>query len=206
MTAAIVGLTGGIGSGKSFIADCFATHNIDIVDADIVAREVVAPGTFGLNEIVNKFGDEILTPDGKLDRPKLREIVFADQTLTAWLNQCLHPLIRDKMRHDLNAATSPYVIFVVPLLIENKLHTWCQRVCVVDVPEALQVERAMCRDGNTAEQIKQIMAQQCSRNERLAHADDIIDNSQSRGATKDTVKNLHEFYMNSGFHLNSKAN
>lgn len=201
MPAPVVGLTGGIGSGKSYVAECFAQHGIDIVDADIVAREVVETGTKGLSELVTYFGTDILDEHGTLDRAKLRQIVFASPEKTHWLNQTLHPLIREQMQQSLAQASSCYVLFVVPLLFENKLYEWCDRVCVVDLPEPQQLLRASARDNNSKEQIQQIMSNQCSRSERLSIADDIIDNSKSKSHTLKQVEFLHKVYKNLEFDL-----
>jgi dephospho-CoA kinase len=199
----IIGLTGGIGSGKSLVADAFAKHGISVVDADIVAREVVAPDTPGWQAIVDKFGTEVLNANRSIDRPALRALAFATPAATAWLNATLHPLIRTAMQHQLAQATGPYVLFVVPLLIENGLDQWCDRVCVVDVPIELQIARASQRDNNSQAQIQKIMQQQCSRNERLAKAHDVIDNSGDTLHTFKQVDNLHKLYKSLAFGLNS---
>lgn len=196
MSVPIIGLTGGIGSGKSFVAECFAQHGIDIVDADVVAREVVGPGTEGLAKLVAYFGKDILDEQNTLDRAKLRKIVFISPEKTQWLNETLHPLIRDKMKQSLTQASSNYVLFVVPLLYENKLYEWCDRICVVDLPESQQLSRASARDNNSEEQIKHIMANQCSRNERLSIAHDVIDNSKNKIHTAKQVNLLHNVYKN----------
>jgi dephospho-CoA kinase len=199
----IVGLTGGIGSGKSLVADAFAKQGVAIVDADIVAREVVAPHTKGWQAIVDKFGTEVLQADNSLDRPALRTLAFAAPETTAWLNATLHPLIRAEMQQQLTAAEGPYVLFVVPLLIENSLNQWCDRICVVDVPTEMQLDRASQRDNNSYDQIQKIIQQQCSRSERLAKADDIIDNSKNISHTLKQVDNLHKLYKKFASGLNS---
>ena len=138
----IVGLTGGIGSGKSTITNLFVELGVPIVDADIVAREVVEKGSPLLAQIAEHFGESILTEEGELNRAKLRKKVFADENEKNWLNNLLHPAIRERMLARLNAQTAPYTLFVVPLLIENKLTTLCDRVLVIDVKPETQIARA----------------------------------------------------------------
>lgn len=191
----VVGLTGGIGSGKSAVSKRFAELGIDIIDADEIARDVVAPGSFGLSEIEKHFGPSILLENGSLNRPVLRERVFNNKEEQAWLNALLHPLIRERMHLLIEQSESDYCILAVPLLVENKLTVLCDRVLVVDCPEALQIERATTRDGSAIQTIKNIMAAQASRNDRLNAADDVIDNS---GALEDLwpqVNTLHALYL-----------
>lgn len=195
MSAFIVGLTGGIGSGKTTVSDCFAELGITIVDADIIAREVVAPGTPALNAIAEKFGETMLTPEGELDRARLREQVFQSEEDKQWLNQLLHPRIRQEMVKQCQNASSPYVILSVPLLIENKLQSLVNRVLVVDCPEEMQIERGSQRDGVGAEQITRIMQSQCTREERRQFADDIVDNSTTIDAVKKQVNELNRNYL-----------
>ena len=192
----VVAITGGIGSGKTTIANQFAELGIDVVDADVIAREVVAPGTPALAAIADPFGPDVITPDGQLDRRRLRERVFSDPSAKTWLNALLHPLIRSEMQRQCAAARSPYCLLVVPLLVENKLTGLANRVLVVDVDEATQIERTCRRDGVTAEQAKAIIAAQASRSERLAAADDVIENlNGSEMATKARILTLHETYL-----------
>ena len=190
-TPFVVGLTGGIGSGKSAATDIFASLGIDIVDADEVARDVVAVGSQGLLQIAEHFGEHILLEDGSLDRVALREKVFANPDEKTWLNGLLHPLIRSRMQQLIMESTSPYCILSVPLLVENKLTEMCNQVVVVDCPEALQLERALKRDGSAEATIKSIMASQATREERLSAADDVLDNSTSLNALSSQVKALH---------------
>ncbi|WP_139299087.1 dephospho-CoA kinase, partial [Vibrio vulnificus] len=144
--ALVIGLTGGIASGKTTVANLFQQHfAIDIVDADIVARQVVAPGSAGLAAIVDHFGADILTREGELDRGQLRQRIFAHAEEKQWLNALLHPMIRRKMIEDLAQVSSPYALLVVPLLVENQLQTLCDRVLVVDVEEKTQLQRTMDR-------------------------------------------------------------
>jgi dephospho-CoA kinase len=187
----VVGLTGGIGSGKSAATAYFKNLGIDIVDADEVARDVVAPGSQGLKEIVNRFGDSILLEDGNLNRAALREKVFSDINEKNWLNNLLHPLIRSRMQHLIGESTSPYCILSVPLLVENKLTEMCNYAVVVDCPETMQLERALKRDGSTEETIRNIMASQATRNERIEAADTVLDNSTTLSALSAQIADLH---------------
>ncbi len=192
----IVGLTGGIGSGKSTVADFFAEQGVEVVDADIIAREVVAPGEPALAAIAAHFGPELIATDGSLDRRELRRRVFGNPAEKDWLNALLHPLIRERMISACAAARSPYCLLVVPLLVENKLTSLCQRVLVVDVSPEQQLARTTRRDNADEAQIRAIMAAQASREQRLAAADDVIDNN---GTDLDRVKaevaRLHQQYL-----------
>lgn len=204
--AYIVGLTGGIGSGKSTIADLFVELGIKIIDADIIAREVVAKDTPLLAEIVNHFGKQILTEQKELDRAKLRQIVFNDPHQKTWLNQLLHPAIRQEMLNQLAQNQDDYVIWVVPLLIENNLTEFCDRILVVDVLPEIQLLRASARDNSNEETIKNIMASQVSREKRLSYADDIIENNlpldQNFAKLKQQVLELHQKYIELALHKN----
>lgn len=192
----VIAITGGIGSGKTTIANQFAELGIDVVDADVIAREVVEPDTPALAAIADHFGPDVITPGGQLDRRSLRELVFSDPSAKTWLNALLHPLIRSEMQRQCAAARSPYCLLVVPLLVENKLTGLANRVLVVDVDEATQIERTCRRDGVTPEQAKAIIAAQASRSERLAAADDVIKNlNGSEMAIKARILTLHETYL-----------
>ena len=195
----VVGLTGGIGSGKSTIAELFAELGVSVIDADLVARQVVEKGSPLLAEIATHFGPEILLEDGALNRAALREKVFNHESEKQWLNQLLHPAIRHEMLQQLAAQDAPYCIFMVPLLIENKLTALCQRILVVDVSEQTQMTRASKRDNNQLALIKNIMQSQVSRSERLQHADDVINNdadlSESLPQLKQKVLDLHHHYL-----------
>ncbi|WP_305456118.1 dephospho-CoA kinase [Photobacterium leiognathi] len=192
----VIGLTGGIGSGKTTVANLFAdTYGIDIIDADIVAREVVEPNTFGLNAIIEKCGKEILLEDGTLNRAKLRNAIFSKPELKAWLNNLLHPLIREKMQQDINQSQSPYCLLVVPLMVENNLQTMTHRLLVVDVDEQVQIQRTQQRDNVSIEQIKNILASQASREQRLDAADDVITNNGDNKALVSQVEQLHLQYL-----------
>ncbi|MCS6116925.1 dephospho-CoA kinase [Shewanella baltica] len=195
MSKFVVGLTGGIGSGKTTVANLFAAEGITLVDADIVAREVVAPGSKGLEAIVTHFGAEILTPESELDRAKLRQRIFSHPEEREWLNQLLHPMIRQEMLAQVEKATSAYVIMVVPLLFENGLDRLVNRTLVVDISPELQVNRTVKRDNVDASQVNNIISSQCSRSEKLARADDIIDNQGEISTLKREVLALHQRYL-----------
>ncbi|MUH98243.1 dephospho-CoA kinase [Aliivibrio fischeri] len=192
----VVAITGGIGSGKTTVADRFqALYNINIVDADIIAREVVNPGTEGLIQIEQHFGPQILLDDGHLNRAKLRECIFSEPSEKQWLNDLLHPLIRSEMQRQIALSTSEYTLLVVPLLVENKLQYLANRVLVVDVLEQTQINRTVNRDKVNNQQVKAILASQASREERLAIADDIINNDQQNNDLDMKISLLHEKYL-----------
>ena len=195
MSRYIVGLTGGIGCGKSTVTALFADLGVQYVDADIVASEVVMPGTDCLNAICRHFGDSILQSNGELDRAALRQRIFSNNADKSWLEQLLHPAIRQQLLQQLAALTSPYALLVAPLLLENKLQQYVQRVLVIDLPESLQLSRAAARDNAGEIQIKAIMAAQLSRNERLKLADDIITNDSSIADLTPQVAALHQRYL-----------
>lgn len=195
MSKFVVGLTGGIGSGKTTVANLFAAEGITLVDADIVARDVVAPGSNGLKAIVAHFSSDILTPEGSLDRAKLRQRIFSHDAEREWLNQLLHPMIRQEMQKQVENATSPYVIMVVPLLFENGLDRLVNRTLVVDISPDLQISRTVKRDNVDASQVNNIINSQCSRSEKLARADDIIDNQGEISTLKREVLALHQRYL-----------
>ncbi|MBY5992134.1 dephospho-CoA kinase [Ferrimonas balearica] len=195
MSAFIVGLTGGIGSGKSKVSDQFEQLGITVVDADVIAREVVAPGSEGLKTIAAHFGPEVLTEQGELDRAALRARVFDNENERQWLNGLTHPLIRQRMLSQCEAATSPYALMVVPLMVENGLNQLVHRLAVVDVPESVQQNRTAQRDGTDEAEVAKIMARQASREERLAEADDVIDNSGSVAQLQQQVQTLHHTYL-----------
>ncbi|WP_324015949.1 dephospho-CoA kinase [Aeromonas hydrophila] len=192
----VVAITGGIGSGKTTVANQFAELGIEVVDADVIAREVVEPGTPALAAIAAHFGSEVITPVGQLDRRQLRERVFTDPQAKGWLNALLHPLIRTEMQRQCAAARSPYCLLVVPLLVENRLTALANRVLVIDVDEATQIERTCRRDGVSREQAQAILTAQASRAERLAAADDVLDNQNGTPeAIKSRILALHETYL-----------
>ena len=195
MSAFVVGLTGGIGCGKSTVTALFAKLGVQYVDADIVAREVVQPGTACLAAICQHFGSNIVNQAGELDRAALRQRVFSNAADKAWLEQLLHPAIRQQLLAQLAALTSPYALLVAPLLLENKLQHLVQRVLVIDLAEDLQRQRAMARDNSSEQQINAIMAAQISRTERLQLADDIITNDSSIADLAPQVARLHQHYL-----------
>jgi dephospho-CoA kinase len=191
----VVGITGGIGSGKSAVSDRFKRYGIKIVDADVASREVVKPGQPALETIREHFGDDIVQSDGTLDRAKLRARVFADPNERKWLERLLHPQINAYLQRELANAESPYAILVSPLMKETGQARYATRILVVDVPEAVQLERTMTRDANDEKQVRAIMAAQISRAERLAMAHDVIVNDGSFDALDEAVRRLHERYL-----------
>lgn len=191
----VVGLTGGIGSGKTAASDYFQQLGIDIIDADIASRQVVMPCTPALAAIAEHFGDEILTDEGSLDRASLRRKIFANPEEKAWLEQLLHPLIADEIMTNLQTVTSPYAIFVSPLLIESNQMDICDRLLVIDVPEALQLERTIKRDSNDEAQVKRIIASQASRQQRLEKADDVVKNTAGIHELQQQLLLLHQKYL-----------
>ena len=195
MSKIIIGLTGGIGSGKSAAADRFSQHNIAIVDADLASRAVVEPGQPALTEIVAHFGADIVTNNGALDRTALRHRVFADETERKWLQGVLHPLINAYLTDHMAAATSTYVLLVNPLLFETRQHHWCHRTLVIDVVEQTQLDRTMSRDNNTQEQVENIMRAQMPRKKRLDLADDIIVNDADLATLHAQVDEHHLHYQ-----------
>ncbi len=195
MAQRIIGVTGGIGSGKSAVMRAFQAQGIEAVDADEMARVVVEPGQPALDAIAKHFGPTILTPEGALDRPALRDIIFSDSTAKTWLEARLHPLINRELRARLAAAQSPYALLVSPLLFETGQEELVDRILVVDVPETVQLARASARDGADPEQIKRIMGSQMSRKERLARADDVLDNSGDMADLERQVVELNQKYL-----------
>lgn len=174
----IVGLTGGIGSGKTTVANQFARLGIALVDTDQIAREVVEPGQPALAQIFEHFGDQVRQGDGGLDRAALRGLVFQQSDQRRWLEALLHPIIRQLTLERLEAATSPYVLLVSPLLLETDQHQLTDHILVIDLPVELQLSRTMTRDNNDANQVRAIIAAQIDRQQRLARADSVLDNSQ----------------------------
>ena len=194
--AIIIGLSGGIASGKTTVANLFNEHfNIDIVDADIVAREVVALGSDGLKQITEHFGESILLEDGTLNRSRLRELIFSNPKEKQWLNDLLHPMIREKIDSDLSKITSPYGLLVAPLLVENQMQGMADRVLIIDVPTEVQIERTMSRDNVSKEQVTAILKSQASREQRLAVADDVIKNHTKNQELLPQITDLHQKYL-----------
>ena len=191
----ILGLTGGIGSGKSAAAEHFIKLGIDLVDADHAARWVVEPGRPALARIAEHFGSGVLQADGQLDRAALRKLIFEVPQERLWLEALLHPLIAEEIRSHLARARSPYAILVSPLLIESGQYATTQRVLVIDAPQALQIERTLLRDNTSEQQVQAILKAQASREERLSHADDVLVNDRDLKALKTEVERLHHFYL-----------
>jgi len=190
-----VGLTGGIGSGKSTVAKLFSDLEIDVIDADIIARELTAPGTEYFEEIAKYFGDSVIDNDGYLDRRKIKEIIFRDHKKREWLEALLHPAIRNEMKNQLNHVRSHYCVLVIPLLVEAKAHELVDHVIVVDADEKTQIARICARDELTEEEAKLIVKSQAKREERLGHADDIIHNDGSLDELKSEVEKLNKKYL-----------
>ena len=188
----VVGLTGGIGCGKSAVSNRLAEKSVPIIDADVVAREVVAPGESALDAIAKRFGEEVLLEDGCLNRPKLRQIVFSDEKQRVWLEQLLHPIIRDRILQKLEELDSLYAVLASPLLLETDQHMLVNHVVVVDAPEALQIERTAARDNTSEDQVRAIIAAQMSREERLKGADTVFDNSGDQSQLDTNVAALHK--------------
>ena len=196
MSSWILGLTGGIGSGKTTVANLFAAEGIPLVDADQVARELVEPGQTAWRAIRDRFGSAILKADGRLNRAELRARVFGDEQQKQWLNELLHPLIREALLRRCLAAQGPYVILVAPLLFENGLESQVQRTLGIDVSEETQLARTCRRDGNPPELVRAIMASQLSRSERAKRCDDLLNNDhQSLDELAAQVKRLHLNYL-----------
>lgn len=196
----IIGLSGGIGSGKSEVCRRFIARGITVVDADIVAREVVEPGMPALEKIREHFGDNILLPATEnqqpaLNRAKLREIIFSNLEEKDWLEKFLHPLINQRIREQLGNALGPYTILASPLLLETQQHLSVDRILVIDASEQLQIERASQRDFNNEAQIRAIMQTQLSRQERCSRANDIIQNHGSLIELDEQVEKLHQLYL-----------
>ena len=193
----IIGLTGGIGSGKTAVSDSFEALGIDVVDADLASRVVVQKGKPCLLKIAQHFGEDILTKEAELDRAKLREIIFKSEEEKNWLESLLHPAIANQIQDELNASKSSYTILVSPLLLETNQKDFCSKVLVVDVPVETQVERTLKRDGVSKEQVQAIINSQISRNDRLNLADEVIVNDGTLEDLEIAVKILHEKFLSS---------
>ena len=188
----IIGLTGGIGSGKTAVSETFEKLGITVVDADLASRVVVEKGKPCLEEIAKHFGNDILNENDELNRAKLREIIFNSDSEKLWLESLLHPAIAEQIKDELNASKSPYTILVSPLLLETNQRDFCDKVLVVDVPVEIQMERTTKRDGVSADQVKSIIKSQINRDERLKLADEIIINEGSIEDLEMIVRELHE--------------
>ena len=192
----IVGLTGGIGSGKSAATAHFAALGASVVDTDLIAHALTAPGGAAIEAIRRTFGADMLTPDGSLDRAAMRALAFQRPAARRQLEAILHPMIRDESARQCREASGPYVVLAVPLLIESGTYRErCNRICVVDCPEDLQVARVRQRNSLPEEQVRSIMAAQASRAQRLAVADDVIDNSGTLAELEAQVERLHAAYL-----------
>lgn len=189
-----IGLTGGIASGKSAVADLFARKGVPVIDTDVIAREVVEPGEPALAEIAREFGPGVLDPDGRLDRRRLRDLVFRDDRRRKALERILHPRIRGVAEERAAAAGGAYQLIVVPLLAESPMKSTMDRILVVDCSEATQLARLRRRDGESEAQARRMIEAQASREERLAIADDVIDNDGSLEDTERQVDRLHRKY------------
>ena len=191
----IIGLTGGIGSGKSVASDKFKSLGITIVDADVASRTVVEPGKPALKEIEDHFGSGIITAEGKLDRNKLREIIATDPKERKWLESVLHPKIGEQITKEISESTSVYTLFVAPLLLETNSQEMCSRVVVVDVPKDVQIRRTAKRDKVSPNQVEQMVAAQMEREKRLEKADDVLLNSGTIEDLEKQVEELHKKYI-----------
>ena len=191
----IIGLTGGIGSGKSVASDKFKSLGIVVVDADVASRTVVEPGKPALKEIQDHFGSGIITAEGKLDRNKLREIIATDAEERKWLESVLHPKIGEQITKEISESTSVYTLFVAPLLLETNSQEMCSRVVVVDVPKDVQIQRTAKRDKVSSNQVEQMVAAQMKREKRLEKADDILLNNGTIEDLEKQVEELHKKYI-----------
>jgi dephospho-CoA kinase len=190
-----IGLTGGIASGKSTVADMFADLGVPVIDTDVIARDVVRPGQPALEEIREAFGAGVIAADGTLDRSAMRAIVFGDDAARRRLEAILHPKIREITIEQAEAAGGAYQVIVVPLLVESSLRAFVDRVLVVDCDEEIQVARLLERDTESEQQARKILAAQSTRDERLAIADDVIENEGSLEDTREQVLALHRSYL-----------
>ncbi len=191
-----IGLTGGIGCGKSTVSKLFnSLYNIPIIDADIIARQLVEPGQKALSLIQQTFGNSIISKKGSLERKKLKEIIFSEVDKKQQLEEILHPLIYQQMQSEFDKQTSVYCIFCIPLLMETRMTAFVDRILVIDCPVEIQVERVRERDQLSTKRILSIIASQVSREYRLSHSDDIIDNDNSNNPLAEQVKKLHNQYI-----------
>lgn len=190
-----IGLTGGIGCGKTTVSRLFDEFGIPIIDADVIAHDLVKPGQPALTEIAETFGGNLMQPDGSLNRAALRERVFSDPRQKAELERIMHPRVFAEMTAKMNLLTDPYCILSIPLLFETEKAAFVDRVLIVDCPVEAQIRRVQQRDGLREEQIRAIIATQVSRQYRFSHADDIIDNTLAPSELAEHVKKLHNFYL-----------
>lgn len=191
----VIGVTGGIGAGKSAVCAAFERRGVPVIDTDQVAREVVMPGTAGLQAVVDAFGPDVLTAEGTMDRAAVRRLVFGNPENRIRLEAILHPLIRARVSEHLAGIRTPYCLLGIPLLVEGGNRAQVDRVLVVDCPESLQISRVMARDKLTDEEVRAIMKTQASRQERLARADDVVMNAGDLSAIESQVDELHASYL-----------
>ncbi len=190
-----IGLTGGIGSGKSTVAELFAKKGLPIIDADVIARNLVTPGSQALSKIVATFGPGIIAQNGELDRGKLRSIIFADDVLREKLNAILHPRVQREIREQIKHLNTPYCIVMIPLLVENSLYRLVDRVLVIDTSERIQLRRTAERDNVPVQDVQAIINIQANRKTRRDRADDIIENISSIDALQQQVNVLHQKFL-----------
>ncbi len=191
----LIGLTGGIGSGKTAASDLFAKKGVVVVDADVIARQALAKDSPLVDKVLAYFGAEVISKDGSLDRAALRLRVFNNLADKNWLENLVHPWVRERVLNQLASATGYYQILSSPLLLETGQDSWVDRILVIDVPVEVQIERTCNRDKNNRELVEKIISQQLSREQRLAKADDKIDNSQGLAELEKQVNSLHQFYL-----------
>ena len=198
-----IGLTGGIASGKSTVAEIFAELGTPVIDTDVIAREVVSPGQPALDEIRDSFGPQVFAPDGSLDRAAMRAVVFADEVARHKLEAILHPRIREATMEQVADAGGAYQLIVVPLLVESPLRSFVDRVLVVDCDKETQIRRLLARDAETERQARRMIAAMASREDRLAIADDVIQNDGELQEARDQVLALHHSYLQRAANNNS---
>lgn len=190
----LVGLTGGIGSGKTAVSNLFAELGAEVIDADVISRSLVEPGQPVLAKLAALAPEPVLLPDGSLDRARLRKLIFQDPGLKQAVDQLLHPMVRREIEQRISRSQSPLIILVVPLLLENRAYEFVDRVLVVDAPEALQISRTVARDNTTAQDVERIMRHQLDRETRLQGADDVICNDGDLAQLRQRVMELHGRY------------
>ena len=200
----VVGVTGGIGSGKSFVTERLEALEIDVVDADVISRKIVEPGETALKEITNHFGKDILLSDGNLDRRKLRNIIFREEKEKIWLEALTHPLIEKEITEQIYSASSEYIILSSALLLESQQSNLVDVIVVVDAPKSQQITRTISRDKSTEYLVKKIIKSQFSRKERLSKADIILDNSNSKKSLDAKIIELHKELLIRAKHHNIK--
>lgn len=194
--ALVIALTGGVAAGKTAVARRFEALGVHVHDADMAAREVIEPGSAGMVAVVDAFGSDVLDATGRLDRPAMRQRVFADPAARRQLEAIIHPRVRQWLHDRALAERGPYCLLAIPLLAENITHyRWVDRVLLIDVPESVQIERLIARDHIDETLARRMLSQQASRAERLALADDVIENSGDEAALDSAVAELHQRYL-----------